>query len=231
MKGDILSAMKAKIPWRLLPYVPAILLSGLSLCLLLIRMLAAGNSRFSFMAWNLFLAWLPLLFAHLLQKGLRTSRWLSLKNALFSLLWLTFLPNSFYLVTDFIHLRGASLDSAVFDAVMFMSFALAGLILGCMSVYLLHRQLARRLAYDMTWAFLLACFLLSAVAIYLGRYLSWNSWDLVINPFYILLDLSDRLTSRSGLSLTFETTMLFFSFITVSYIGFYSAVKAARTSK
>ncbi len=213
------------------PYIPAVILSVLSLGLLGLRFINTGSDRFSFMAWNLFLAWLPMLWAYLLASGLKTNRWLSFKNVLLSFLWLAFLPNTFYLVTDFIHLRGSTLSNVLYDSVMFMSFALTGVILGCMSVYLVHRELAKRWPRNTVWAFLLIFFVLSSLAIYLGRYLGWNSWDLVANPLYILLDLSNRLTNPDSLTVTLGTTVLFFGFITAAYVAFYAGIKAVRASK
>lgn len=223
--------MRLRVPARHLPYVPVVIFTSLSLGLLSVRMISLDNQRFLFMAWNLFLAWLPLLWAELLRKGLKTRRWLSPANTAYSLLWLAFLPNSFYMVTDFIHVRLSDPKTVLFDAVMFMSFATAGILLGCMSTYLIHRQLARRLAWDMTWLFLTCFFFLASLAIYMGRYLSWNSWDLLVNPFYILLDLSNRLTTPEGLSTTLATTILFFLFITACYVSYYTIIKALRAAK
>ncbi len=183
------------------------------------------------MAWNLFLAWLPLLWAGLLVRGLKKKQFTTPKNILWAGLWLAFLPNTFYLVTDYIHLRRSLPSTILFDAVMLTAFALVGIVLGCTSIYFIHLQLAKRLRRNAVWAILLTCFALSSLAIYLGRYLGWNSWDLALNPFYILLDLSDRLTSIDGLSVTAGTTVLFFCFISATYAAFYSAIKAVRIIK
>lgn len=220
--------MRVNLPRRYHRYLPVLIFSGLSIGLLAIRMIGLANTRFLFLAWNLFLAWLPLLWAEMLRRGLDRQRWLSLRNAFFSFLWLIFLPNSFYLVTDFIHLRNTASSTLLYDAVMFMSFAVAGILLGCMSMYIIHRELAKRLARDMTWAFLLSFIFLSSIAIYLGRYLGWNSWDVVLNPVFILLDLSVRLTSSQGLKVTVGTSLLFFMFITAAYASFYSAIRTLK---
>jgi uncharacterized membrane protein len=210
---------------------PAILFSALSLVLLIIRLLSQQSIQFWFMGWNLFLAWFPLLFAYWLEKSLRTDRWLSLKNAGISFLWLAFMPNSFYMVTDLIHIKKSTTGSLLLDAAMFMSFAITGLLLGCMSVYLVHRQLAKRTSTDMTWAFLLGFFLLSAVAVYLGRNMGWNSWDLILNPFFIVFDISSLFTSAERLSVSVGITILFFGFITTTYLAFYSGLRSIRRLK
>jgi uncharacterized membrane protein len=146
----------------------------------------------AYLLWNLFLAWLPLVFASRLIQVLRRKRWSSWEGMATSLLWLVFLPNSFYMVSDFIHLQEVPRGDVLYDAVLFASFILTGVLLGCTSLYLVHVQLKRHFA-DWTAAGLVACTLLAcSAAIYLGRDLRWNSWDILTNPGGLLLDISDR---------------------------------------
>ena len=60
---------------------------------------------FWFLVWNLFLAWLPLLFVLWLLPVIKRYGWTSWSGILLTLLWINFLPNSFYMVSDFIHLQ------------------------------------------------------------------------------------------------------------------------------
>jgi len=50
-------------------------------------------------------------------------------------------------------------------------------------------RIPRRLAHISMAVVLLAC----SFAIYLGRYLRWNTWDIVTQPFALLFDITDRL--------------------------------------
>lgn len=180
-----------------------------------------ANGRFSFMAWNLFLAWLPVLWAVLLVRGLVRNRWLSWGNIFFSALWLVFLPNSFYMVTDFIHLGTSTDQTLLFDSMMFLNFALAGILTGCISIFYVHREFAKRLEQDKVIVVLLGCFLLNGLAIFLGRNLGWNSWDLIINPFLVLSSFVDQLAGPDMLSRMLGITTLFFIFVSVCYAAFY----------
>src|SRR3982751_3112839 len=79
------------------------LLSAAALLLLALRVLLSGSSRYWFVPGNLALAWISLIFAWLLTKELKKRRWLSWQNLVLTFLWLVFLPNTWYVLTDFVH--------------------------------------------------------------------------------------------------------------------------------
>jgi uncharacterized membrane protein len=152
----------------------------------------------SYLIWNLTLAWLPLLFALVLMDRLRTKLWSSWECLGWSVLWLLFLPNSFYLISDFIHLQDVHRADILYDAVMFTSFIYTGVILGYSSLYLVHTQLQRRLGGYIAARWIAVTLLLSSVAIYIGRDLRWNSWDVVTNPGGLLFDVFDRIQNPAA---------------------------------
>jgi len=210
--------------------VYALLLSnGVSLLLLGLRILESETTRYWFLVWNLALGWLPLLFAWWLVSRVRRTRWLSWQNALLSVLWLGFLPNSFYLVSDLIHLRVTGEVSLLYDVVLFCSFIFNAYLAGFMSLYLLHRELLHRLqrqnAHTVVAAVLLAC----SFAIYLGRNLRWNTWDVLINPAGLLFDVSDRVVNPSLHPQSFVTTATFFVLLGSMYVVIWQLVEALRT--
>src|SRR4051794_15752674 len=82
-----------------------------------------------FLLWNLFLAWIPLLFAYYLQQSYFSER----RNPVFifvtGFLWLLFFPNAPYIITDLVHLNHKlSCLPFWFDTLLLFTFALAGLI-------------------------------------------------------------------------------------------------------
>ena len=202
--------------------------SCLSLCLLLTRLVGGHTTRYWFLTWNLALAWLPVLFVWLLSRWLEKGSWLHWKGICLSVLWLVFLPNAFYLVTDFIHLKPTGEVSMLFDSVMFLTFALNGLMLGYLSVYIIHAQLLKRLHARNVAVILMGVFLLCSFAIYLGRYLTWNTWDIVVNPGGIIVDLSDRIVRPGLYPNTFTTTALFGITLPVMYYCGFKMVQAVR---
>lgn len=135
------------------------------------------------------------------------------------------------MVSDFVHLDFTDKVSLMYDIVMLMSFVISGMLVGWVSVYMVQRQFARWLPIKQVWMVLGAVFLLSSFAVYLGRFLGWNSWDIVFNPADILFDVSDRVLNPAFYPNTYTTTSLFFVLITSSYISFYWLVRTLSQYK
>ncbi len=148
---------------------------------------------YDYLSWNLFLAWLPLLFALRLMNVLRRKRWSSWEALATSFLWLVFLPNSFYMISDLIHLQQVPNSDILYDTLMFTSFVFTGVMLGFSSLYLIHLQLRRRFSLRGAAVWITITLLICSIAIYMGRDLRWNTWDILVNPNGLLFDVSDRL--------------------------------------
>jgi uncharacterized membrane protein len=176
-----------------------------------------GSTWLSFLVWNLFLAWLPLVVVTLLAGYLRSKSWRSRTALFLTAVWLIFLPNSFYIISDLVHVGAAVQTSLLFDAVLLFSFSFTGLMLGVASLYAMHRLLLTRRKPLEAWGIISGVVLLCSFAIYLGRYLRWNSWDIIFSPLGLLFDVSERLTSPARHEQTFGTTILFFGLIMVIY--------------
>jgi uncharacterized membrane protein/gamma-glutamylcyclotransferase (GGCT)/AIG2-like uncharacterized protein YtfP len=166
--------------------------------------------EFSYLSWNLVLAWLPLIFALRLVIILRRKLWSSWEGLTLSVLWLVFLPNSFYMISDFIHLEDVRRVNILYDTLMFTSFIYTGVALGFSSLYLIHTQLKRRLTALEANIWIAITLLLSSIAIYLGRDLRWNSWDMLTNPGGLLFDISDRLQHPASYPQMLMTIFVFF---------------------
>jgi uncharacterized membrane protein len=157
------------------------LASALCVALLVARWVYSDPGAYRFLAWNLFLAWIPLLAAAAVydmhRRGARIRRLLPL-----GFLWLLFLPNAPYLLTDLIHLGSRSDAPLWVDLVLFSAFAWTGTLLGFLSLYLMQVVVGRLVGSVGTWAFVGASLLATAFGIYLGRSLRWDSWALITNP-------------------------------------------------
>ncbi len=173
----------------------------------LYRMNRTGTTDTWNLVWNLFLAWIPYLLAVLVyDRARRGGSRLVVRGA--AGLWLLFLPNAPYIVTDAIWLddwrwQGMPLW---FDVSLYLVAAISGGILGFVSLYLVQRTVARRRGELSGWAVAVTALLLSGVGVYLGRVLRWNSWDLFTRPEALLADvlrgLGDPLAYPRALSLT-----------------------------
>lgn len=192
-------------------------LSTVSIGFYVVGALQSHSMREWYLIWNLFLAWVPLVLALWLLKIIRRNPWSSWSAIGVSLAWLVFLPNSFYIVSDLIHLSDMPHPFLLFDTLMFSMFIITGLLLGITSLYLVHEQLSRRLSRAQTSVAINVIILLCSFAIYLGRDLRWNSWDVLISPAGILFDVSERILHPLAHPLVFSVTAMFFVFLSSLY--------------
>jgi uncharacterized membrane protein len=176
--------------YRLLLFLALFSASAASVGMVGARYLYSGHPAYTFLIWNLFLAWLPLGFAFVaFQFSHRPLIALPAAAA-----WLLFLPNAPYLITDLIHLRPWPNVPHWYDAIMFFTIATTGLFLGFTSLYLMHKVAARLLGPTLSWLFVLASLVLTSFGVYVGRFLRWNSWDVFFNPIRLGRDLLDVAT-------------------------------------
>jgi len=207
-----------------------VLSSAVSVGFLIGRIIATHQLTYWFLVWNLVLAWLPLGLAWWLMARLQKTPWLSLSNILPTCLWLGLLPNTFYIASDFIHLGRNGGVSLLYDIVLFLSFTFNGFILGYISVLAVHGQLRKRLSSRGAHSLVAGVFLLCSFAMYLGRYLRWNSWDILINPAGLIFDVSDPFINPSSHPQVFTTTLMFFVLLSSVYAVSYQLVRLARQS-
>jgi uncharacterized membrane protein len=142
-----------------------------------------------------------------------------------TVLWLGLLPNSFYLVSDLIHLSLVNPNNILYDSVMFQTFIFNGLVLGYLSVYVIHRQLQRRISRKWTNILLGLAFFMCSYAIFLGREMRLSSWDFVTNPASILFGMSSPFTNISGHLQAYTVTLMFFILIGLMYVVVFSLLQ------
>jgi uncharacterized membrane protein len=187
---------------------------------------AIGHSyQYSYLLWNLFLAWIPLLLAFRLVEVLKRKPWSSWEALFFSLLWIIFLPNSFYMISDFIHLQTAPYSEIVFFAITFASIIYTAVVLGFISLYLIHIELKKRLSEVDAAIVIAITVLICSVAIYIGRDLRWNSWDVLTNPGGIIFELTDQMFNPSFYAKAISIIGVFFILLGSMYILAYSGIR------
>ena len=160
---------------------PLVLLVAWCVAMLAVRDVYAHNHVDDFLLWNLGLALVPFGAAIVLRLLPGRAALVPLKLALFGA-WLTFLPNAPYLVTDLVHLTHAAHVPFWYDIALFGSFAATGALLGYSSVADVDEVVSER--FGKVWGVSVAfgSLLLCGFGIYLGRFLRWNSWDLLSAP-------------------------------------------------
>lgn len=189
---------------------------GFDLVILLMRMKYTGNFHFIFLIWNLILAFIPYVAA--LGLHAREDRGNPIVSGLLLLVWIVFLPNAPYLITDLIHLSIHDGMGVWFDIIILMSFASTGLILGLLSLYDVHRWLFRHFKKWIGWVAVVAACYGSGLGIYVGRFLRWNSWDLATRPGALLQEGGTHFATSSQLELQIGFMIIMGTFMLLFYV-------------
>jgi uncharacterized membrane protein len=154
---------------------------GFSMLLLAARIIITGYFTYLFMPWNLFLAFVPYAISHWLFNNIRVieNRW---KLILVLSAWLLFVPNTFYILTDLFHLDEISSAPKWFDLLLLLSFAWNGLLFGIASLRKVEMILLAVSGRTFSLLIIFAVMWLNAFGIYIGRFLRYNSWDVIAQP-------------------------------------------------
>lgn len=187
------------------------------LCTILLitaRIIYTGNWRFASLVWNMFLAFVPFMFSMILLKKANSRRWVQ-----YFLLasWLVFFPNAPYIITDFVHLDHTPPVPFWYDLVIIFWAAWNGLILGFVSLLNVEKFLLTRFSRKQVNVMVYISLVLCAFGVYAGRYLRWNSWDVVANPHEIYRDVKYIALNPEDNLRTWGVTFLFSVLMIICY--------------
>jgi uncharacterized membrane protein len=146
------------------------------------RVARTGETTFGFLLWNVALAAVHAVLALLAFRGARDRA--EGRTVALLAVWLLFLPNAPYVVTDFVHLR-ARTAPLWYDVALLGSAALAGLALGAVSLARVHTIVARWAGRRAALGAIAVACLASGYGIHLGRFARLNSWDVLIDPLAV----------------------------------------------
>lgn len=158
------------------------------LSLLLIRAKLTNSIYLFFLIWNLFLAVIPYAITTLLNVHDKLFK-NKFKCTFLLLTWLAFLPNSFYIVTDLIHIVRSKGSLLYLDLVIISSFAITGFMFGILSLIEIEKKIAPFVSSIIKVTLIPSISLLCGFGIYIGRELRYNSWDIISNPLQLTHDL------------------------------------------
>lgn len=157
--------------------------------LLLARIIWTGQSTYFFLNWNLFLAFVPLFLTQLLKNRERNSK--ITRFFVFSA-WLLFFPNAPYILTDLFHLTGKSHVPIWFDLILILSYAWTGLVAGFMGLKIIENSFFTKIKIHWRQVISVIMIFAASFGIYLGRYLRFNSWDILSKPMSLFSEIGDR---------------------------------------
>lgn len=160
------------------------------------------------MSFNIFLASLPFVLSFFLFR----------KDQKISIIWLfglfvfiIFLPNAPYVLTDLMHLyKGTAPESIKFVVTVvwqYIILILAGCALFAESFKRFEQFALSRVKINFH-IFRVIVFLILSIGVYLGRFLRLNSWDVFLKPTYVLENLNALLNIDAVFYIGLFTTLL-----------------------
>ena len=190
--------------------------SVFSLSLLTIRIIKTGHLSYAFLAWNLFLAYVPYFISEWLGKHPRilASR---LKLLALVFIWIVFMPNSFYILTDLFHLNNMSKGDSWYDLTLIFSFAWNGILFGILSINKMETLLKNSKGKFTAGFIICVVMLLNAFGVYVGRFLRFNSWDIFTNPFSLVPELLDIVCNPYDYRYVWAMSFCFAFFMAILY--------------
>lgn len=196
-----------------------------------------GSFLYLMLSWNVLLAVLPLIFIKNSEKSLMQGK--LGYSVLWMIPWLLFFPNSVYMITDFIHISNDkfmwivevekySLDSGVVystDIIIWAKLLIIGigfifaLLVGLESFYIFERNLKEVTSKGISFTGVVLVSLLSGIGVYIGRFLRFNSWDILFNPIQLIKEIVISIDSFS---------IQFFTIFTIFIMGCYILYRIFR---
>jgi len=206
------------------------LLIFFSIATLAIQMLRAKLYGYRFyrpFLVNIILAWIPFalsIVAHVtfLANNYSPSVW----TVGSLIIWFFFFPNAIYLITEVHHFQIETDVPLWFDTVAILLIVLNGMLLASFSLLIIHFFLRIYLSGGMAWLALIAYVFIANIGIYIGRYLRFNSWDVVKRPGALIHAIFEQLGSKKA----FGVLMLYASMFTLFVIAFYLFIWLSYTN-
>lgn len=190
-----------------------ILMCVYAVSLLIIRAKITQSIFLFFLMWNLFLGLIPyFLMLYLKMNDNYTKS--KIKMYATTVIWLAFLPNSFYIVTDLVHLSLSHASTFWYDLTIISSFAFIGFFLGIQSIFLFEKIIVNNFHKKIQIIIVPAVCLLSGFGIYLGRILRYNSWDIISHPVKLFSDIGTQLTTYNSMLFSLHFGILIYLFYT-----------------
>lgn len=185
-----------------------------SIILLMIRMKLIGNFFFLFLVWNLFLAVIPFAIStYLMSIPKLNTLWLVFWFGV----WLLFLPNAPYIVTDLLHLKMGNTSLLWVDVLVVLSFASTGLLLFFLSVLDMKSILKPYMSASKIKYLIFSLFFLNGFGVYLGRFLRYNSWEILSNPKNLFTDIFSFILKPIQHTEVWLFTLLFGLFLSLGF--------------
>lgn len=139
-------------------------------------------------------------------------------------------PNAPYILTDLFHLSNGSAMPIWFDLILILCFAWTGLMFGFLSLWDIEKLLATKMSAKWVSIISSSFLFIGSFGIYLGRYLRWNSWDIINNPVDLMYDVGDRVVNPFDHPRAWGLTLFMGVFLNMIYWSLKLIKKQGSTS-
>ena len=205
---------KINIPKSIIPLV------ALSIFMNLFRLVFWNVDSFIYILWNIFLAIIPFLISSLLLYFKKEKHLSPVFLIIGMILWILFIPNAPYIVTDFIHLGTTKFIPIIYDIILLFTSACLGLVLFFFSLSHIEEIVKMKYQTNATSFIMGGLLFLISFGVYLGRFLRFNSWDAFFNHFSLIQNVWLIISEASLHIEVYLYTILFFLFLLTFYKSF-----------
>lgn len=185
-------------------------------CMVGFRMMYSGKYYYLFLIWNTFLATVPFAISEFTKRR-KTNKF---QTTILVAVCVLFLPNALYLISDFEHLAERPPVPFFYDILLMFYAALLGLLFNILALRNLHSIASRYFKVRTTNVLIAAIILMSGFGVYLGRYLRWNSWDIITNPKPLFYDCAHRILQPHLYSYTWAVSLGYAFVLGFGYLFF-----------
>lgn len=167
---------------------------------------------------NIVLAWIPFILSIVAYVVfLRANLQASVPMVGILIIWFVFFPNSIYLITEVHHFQDETTVPLWFDTIAILLIVTTGILVGIHSLAIIHLFIRVYAPAEGSWIFLIAYVYLATFGIFLGRYLRFNSWDVIKRPWRLFSEIRTSLDTNEER----RNMLLFTTLFTLFIVGFY----------
>ena len=183
------------------------------------RTVYTDTNVFLFLNWNLFLAFIPwaLTSIAITIPKLQNNR---VVVTVILLIWLLFFPNALYILTDLFHLGFKSSMPLWFDLILILTFSWTGLLYGFFSLWDIEIILGKKINPKLIIVISIVFLFVGSFGISVGRYLRWNSWDIIKAPLQLFYDISNEIVNPLENQRAWGMTLFMGIFLNMIYWSF-----------
>lgn len=194
-----------------------LILSTLTIYMMVaMRIMVTHSLKNAYLIWNLFLAAAPyFMVVWIKRKNFKVK---SVKFTIIGSLWLLFLPNAPYLITDLVHLQYTDSVPLWYDYSKLFFASFVGMAWGLFSILSLENYIDKQLNLKHKPLLIMMLFGIVSYGVYLGRFLRWNSWDIFTRPLEFLISLKGTLCFETFAFVIVFSVIQFFVYVVLKVV-------------